>query len=162
MYKFQSKAIHFFIHLSTFLKQLSIFRTMKLAAIFLVTVILVIVTNSATAQRGRFVEAIDRARNLAAKVPRETIANRLRGVVDKIKARTTRTTRVRPTRRTTTASTVSTASTAPASNCEQRICTLEYKPVCGTDGVTYGNQCAFEYERDCNQKTLAIAFEGEC
>lgn len=44
------------------------------------------------------------------------------------------------------------------SNC---ICTREYNPVCGSDGVTYSNKCEFDCEFDKN-KALEIAHYGEC
>jgi len=42
-------------------------------------------------------------------------------------------------------------------------CTLEYRPLCGTDGVTYSNPCALEVAQcEGSDETLDIAYEGEC
>lgn len=47
-----------------------------------------------------------------------------------------------------------------ASDCSE-VCTKEYRPVCGTDNVTYGNPCLLNYVR-CKDPSISQAYEGEC
>lgn len=48
--------------------------------------------------------------------------------------------------------------TAPQENQTEQptICTLEYMPYCGVDGITYGNKCMM------NAAKVEMAYEGEC
>ena len=40
-------------------------------------------------------------------------------------------------------------------------CTREYRPVCGSNSVTYANKCIFENAR-CKNKLLSVMSEGVC
>nr|ADI96224.1 Kazal-type serine proteinase inhibitor 4 [Procambarus clarkii] len=41
-------------------------------------------------------------------------------------------------------------------------CTDDYTPVCGTDGVTYGNLCLLELADCLSEEDITLAYEGEC
>ncbi|VDK42291.1 unnamed protein product [Anisakis simplex] len=48
---------------------------------------------------------------------------------------------------------------------QQIVCSQRYEPVCGSDSITYPNQCTFMLAK-CNSSSssssLVVAYKGEC
>src|SRR6218665_964281 len=43
-----------------------------------------------------------------------------------------------------------------------KMCTLEYDPVCGSDGKTYSNRCLLRVAACQTNKIITVAHDGEC
>ena len=43
-----------------------------------------------------------------------------------------------------------------------KVCTEEYRPVCGTDGKTYSNECKMEISACGKNDTITVSYNGEC
>src|SRR6218665_2347566 len=43
-----------------------------------------------------------------------------------------------------------------------KVCTLEYDPVCGSDGKTYSNRCLLKVAACQTNKIITVAHDGEC
>ncbi|XP_064077172.1 ovomucoid-like [Macrobrachium nipponense] len=60
---------------------------------------------------------------------------------------------------------ISTSQASPGSrpqDCANQMCTMEYVPICGSDGNTYGNRCEYRYAKRCKNRKLSIKCHGEC
>lgn len=42
------------------------------------------------------------------------------------------------------------------------VCTREYKPVCGDDGITYSNECMLRWESNAKEVVVNVKHEGKC
>ncbi|EGZ26433.1 hypothetical protein PHYSODRAFT_414686, partial [Phytophthora sojae] len=56
----------------------------------------------------------------------------------------------------------STSSTGnDSSSCDNRVCTMDYTPVCGWNDVTYSNSCKLGLA-NCKDSSITQASDGEC
>lgn len=46
--------------------------------------------------------------------------------------------------------------------CQCPTCSTEFNPVCGSDGVTYGNKCKLWLEACKHQRNITLLYDGPC
>lgn len=46
--------------------------------------------------------------------------------------------------------------------CECPTCSEEFNPVCGSDGISYGNECKLRLEACKHHRNITIFFDGPC
>ncbi|CAL1275740.1 unnamed protein product [Larinioides sclopetarius] len=42
------------------------------------------------------------------------------------------------------------------------MCTPDFRPVCGSDGLTYANECTLRVEACKMQKNVRVIYSGDC
>ena len=51
---------------------------------------------------------------------------------------------------------------AGRAECECPVCPAEFDPVCGSDGISYGNECKLRLESCQHRREIAILYKGLC
>jgi hypothetical protein len=46
--------------------------------------------------------------------------------------------------------------------CDCPVCPAEFDPVCGSDGISYGNECKLRLEACQHRRDIAILYKGLC
>ncbi|KOC64151.1 Agrin, partial [Habropoda laboriosa] len=54
------------------------------------------------------------------------------------------------------------AETGGKANCECPTCPAEFQPVCGDDGISYGNECKLRLERCKHRREIRVLYQGLC
>lgn len=49
-----------------------------------------------------------------------------------------------------------------SAHCECPICPAEFEPVCGSDGITYGNECKLRLEACKHRREIRVLYGGPC
>lgn len=47
-------------------------------------------------------------------------------------------------------------------HCECLLCPEEFRPVCGSDGITYGNECKLRLEACKHRREIRVLYDGAC
>lgn len=47
-------------------------------------------------------------------------------------------------------------------HCECPICPAEFEPVCGSDGISYGNECKLRLEACKHRRDITVLYNGAC
>lgn len=47
-------------------------------------------------------------------------------------------------------------------HCECPVCPAEFEPVCGSDGISYGNECKLRLEACKHRRDISVLYDGPC